>query len=284
MTNEQNMSRRYISLDWADVEAWVKNNPRTTTNVRGGYYTACPVDTHQPDSERISVWLDDEEHVGLYCWGSCKYRDVLEAIDKAINHSASPDTEPPANNEAQIKGLEETIAAREARIEELTTDLKRQLADAEAKHSQELERALADANAKHARKLADRDSHIETLEAELPVSKSEVISEVWRLLDTQEPNTALTEAVRILGNELRNALKDELPQNQRVDRPELLDKALDNSHINEEQYEHLRLINQMRNKWFYSEVRFTKPQLRAALAYLEPIIDQLLQRSQQPER
>ena len=84
MTNEEHTSRRYITLDWADVEAWVKVDPRTTTNRRGGYYTACPVPTHQPQNQRISVWLDDKEHVGLYCWGSCKYRDVLESIDKAI--------------------------------------------------------------------------------------------------------------------------------------------------------------------------------------------------------
>ena len=295
MTNEQHTSRQYITLDWADVEGWVKSNPRTTTNRHGGYYTACPVETHQPDSERIGVWLDDDEQVGLHCWGSCKYRDVLEAIDKAINPSASPDTEPPANGEARIKGLDETLAAREARIEGLTTELantsaehaqklEQAVATAKVEHAQKLERAVAAAKAEHARELAARDSHIENLEAELPVSKSEVISGVWRLLDTQEPNTALTEAVRILGSELRNALKDELPQNQRVDRPELLDKALEKSYINEEQYEHLRLINQMRNKWFYSEVRFTKPQLRAALAYLEPIIDQLHQRSQHPER
>ena len=85
MADEQHAGRPYINLDWADVEAcWVKSNPRTTKNWRGGYNTACPVPTHEPPSQRLSVWLDDEEHVGLYCWGSCKYRDVLEAIDKVI--------------------------------------------------------------------------------------------------------------------------------------------------------------------------------------------------------
>ena len=312
MTNEQHKSQRYITLDWDEVEAWVKNNSRATTNVRGGYYTACPVPTHRPDSERISVWLDDEEHVGLYCWGSCKYRDVLEVIDKAIKTNAAPDTKPPATGEARIKELDKALTAarnqvtqhaqkladREDRIEELTAELaatsdqarqeaqelEQKLTDADAEHAQEPEQALADANAKHARELADRDSHIENLEAELPVSKSEVISSAWSLLDTKEPNAALIEAVRILDNKLRQALRDELAQNQRIDRPHLLDRALEMLYIDDEQYEHLRLMNQMRNKYHYDGVRFTKSQLRAALAYLELVIDQLQQRSQQPER
>ena len=93
MTNEQHTSRPYITLDWADVEAWVKSNPRTTKNWRGGYNTACPVPTHEPQNQRLSVWDSEDGSVGLKCFGGCAYREVRAEITKAIN--ARPDTEDP---------------------------------------------------------------------------------------------------------------------------------------------------------------------------------------------
>ncbi|MDE2993690.1 MAG: hypothetical protein OXU67_07380, partial [Chloroflexota bacterium] len=86
-------SQQRITLNWADVEAWVKSNLRTNTNRRGGYYTECPVPTHKTD-DFISVW-DGDDHIGLKCFGDCTYRDMLEAIAKAIKTSAPPDTKPP---------------------------------------------------------------------------------------------------------------------------------------------------------------------------------------------
>ena len=85
MTNEHT-SRPYITLDWADVKAWVKSNPRTNTNRHGGYYTECPVPTHKTD-DYISVW-DGDDYIGLKCFGDCTYRDMLEAIAKSIKTSA----------------------------------------------------------------------------------------------------------------------------------------------------------------------------------------------------
>ena len=140
------------------------------------------------------------------------------------------------------------------------------------------------------------------LQEDLPVSKSDVISSAWDLLDTQEPKDALIKATRTLDEKLRQALEEELIQHrqamrgrpiryQKIDRPFLLDKALEQRYITEEQHWHLGKINEMRNKaehglevsketWIL--ITFTKPQLRAALSYLEPIIDQLHQRSQHP--
>ena len=92
MTNEQHASRPYINLDWADVEAWVKSNPRTERNRYGGYYTSCPVPEHKTN-DRIGVWKDDDG-IHLKCYGGCTHRAMLEAIDNAINNPDQP-TPPP---------------------------------------------------------------------------------------------------------------------------------------------------------------------------------------------
>ncbi len=104
-------SRQQITLDWADVEAWVKRQPHTSENwAVGGYYTDCPVSTHKTD-DLISVWAGKDGGLGLKCWGSCTYNDIHKALADDIKTGASSVTEPPAAADARIKELEESLAA-----------------------------------------------------------------------------------------------------------------------------------------------------------------------------
>ena len=108
----QYTSRQRSTLDWADVEAWVKRQPQTSENwAVGGYYTACPVPTHKTD-DLISVWAGNKDRgPGLKCWGGCRYDDIHEALTAAIKTSAPPVTDPQAAADARIKELEEALAA-----------------------------------------------------------------------------------------------------------------------------------------------------------------------------
>ncbi len=96
MASEQHNSRRYINLDWADVEAWVKSRPRTDPHPRlpDRYITPCPVCKRQSRSNDLNVWKRDNGSIGLTCRGNCTYRAMLEAIDNAINNPDQP-TPPP---------------------------------------------------------------------------------------------------------------------------------------------------------------------------------------------
>ena len=415
MTNE--------TLDWTEVEAWAKNKPERYPNKFSGYNIDCPVPTHQPRSQRLSVWPRKDGSLVLNCFADCAERDIREEIAKAIKKPSAPldpeVIEPPSVTKPPIKVLEEEWyspeaqlaldqlideqlaneqtaeywedqataaeaerdkahedreelqakaqekldklrndyrsvkgklsrrnkkiddlgdkltaaddkvrelekeysgllkaaeaerdeerAAREAAeterdqarddakevetLKEEKSSLKNSLTAAKARVSQvdtQIEQAVAAAKAEHARKLACRDSHIENLEAELPVSKTEVLREAWDLLDMKQPNAALIKAIGVLEQKLRESLMD----HQGIKIPLLLSEALDKDYIDVEQQYHLGLINQMRNKAMHGQryksewasISFTKPQARAALAYLEPIIDQLHQRSQHLER
>ena len=107
----QRTSRQRSTLDWADVEAWVKRQEHTSENwAVGGYYTDCPVSTHKTD-DLISVWAGDNGSIGLKCWGGCKYPAIHEALADAIKTGAPSVTEPPAAVDARIKELEESLAA-----------------------------------------------------------------------------------------------------------------------------------------------------------------------------
>lgn len=92
-TRQQRTSRQRITLDWADVEAWVKRQPHTSKNwVVDGYYTDCPVSTHKTD-DLISVWSGDDGGIGLKCWGGCRYGDIHDALADIINSTPKPDLE-----------------------------------------------------------------------------------------------------------------------------------------------------------------------------------------------
>ena len=354
MTNEQHMSRLYITLDWADVEAWVTSNRWTKPHPRlpGRYVTRCPVRKHQSQSNDLSVWKRDDGNIGLTCRGNCTYRAMLEAIDKAIKIPAPPVTEPQGAAAAGIEEADEAQFAAEAQLEQERAARQkaederdqahdaRQAAEAERKQEHDT-RVAAETERDQARddyeKLQDEKSSLEEqltsecdeerkkrvaaentaqrlqasvdefsedknkvqgeldklrgdykkLQEKLPVSKSDVIDSAWQSLDVgPEPEQALITAVRILDTILRPKLGQPIdPRTKKsVDRPVLLDTALEEDYINEEQRFHLGLINQMRNKAEHEGFRFTMAQVRAALAYLEPVIDRLRQRSRQPER
>ena len=107
----QRTSRQRSTLDWADIEAWVKRQPQTSENwAVGGYYTTCPVPTHKTD-DLISVWSGKDGGLGLKCWGNCKYNDIHKALADAIKTGAPSVTEPSAAADARIKELEESLAA-----------------------------------------------------------------------------------------------------------------------------------------------------------------------------
>ena len=104
-------SRQQITLNWADVEAWVKRQEHTSENwAVGGYYTDCPVSTHKTD-DLISVWAGKDGGLGLKCWGNCTYNDIHKEIADAIKTGTPSVTEPPAAADARIKELEASLAA-----------------------------------------------------------------------------------------------------------------------------------------------------------------------------
>ena len=84
--------RTVVKLDWADVEAWAKSKPERYPNRFDGYNIDCPVHTHEPPSQRLSVWAREDGSVVLNCFGKCEDGDVLVAVNEAIN-SDLPDTE-----------------------------------------------------------------------------------------------------------------------------------------------------------------------------------------------
>ena len=175
MTDEQHTSRPYINLDWADVEAWVKSNPRTTKNWRGGYNTACPVLTHEPPNQRLSVWDSEDDRVALKCWGGCEYWDVLAAIDKAIKTSVSPDSEPQPTAEARTEELDKTLAATKAEL-----DQQRDARSVAEARTEELDKTLAATIAELDQERADRsaaEARTEELEQTLAVTKTELDQE-----------------------------------------------------------------------------------------------------------
>lgn len=144
------------------------------------------------------------------------------------------------------------------------------------------------ANAKLLRrdnKIRKLDTRIRNIEEELPVSKSEVIEDAWSLLD-QAPNAAIKEAWTRLETELYQALRHTLKvPGSRPTIQVLLNNAKNENYINSEQFLHLLVMYNQRNKTTHPDeitrttLQLTKPEARAALAYLEPIIDQLCQRS-----
>ena len=107
----QRTSRQRITLDWADVEAWVMRQEHTSENwAVGGYYTTCPVPKHKTD-DLISVWSGKDGGLGLKCWGNCTYNEIHKEIADAIKTGARSVTEPPAAADARIKELKESLAA-----------------------------------------------------------------------------------------------------------------------------------------------------------------------------
>ena len=108
MTNEQHTSRPDITLDWADVEAWVKTHDKKLKpyqNSYGGYNIDCPIPTHQLKDQRLSIRPMKDGNVFLKCFGGCNYQDVRAAIAKEIK--------PPFVNKPHIEALEEAVAATE---------------------------------------------------------------------------------------------------------------------------------------------------------------------------
>ena len=175
MTNEQHTSRQYINLDWADVEAWVKSTPRTTKNWRGGYNTACPVPTHQPPNQRLSVWDGEDDRIALKCWGGCEYWDVLAAIDKAIKTSVSPGSEPQPTAKVHIKELEQTLAATKTELDQERADH-----SAAQTRTKELEQTLAATKTELDQERADHSAaqtRTKELEQTLAATKTELDQE-----------------------------------------------------------------------------------------------------------
>ena len=106
-TGQQRTSRQRSTLDWTEVEAWVKRQPQTSENwVVGGYYTACPVPTHKTD-DLISIWAGKDGGLGLKCWGSCGYGDIHKALANVIKSTPKPN----------LKARVEELTAEEADLE-----------------------------------------------------------------------------------------------------------------------------------------------------------------------
>ncbi len=120
------------------------------------------------------------------------------------------------------------------------------------------------------------------LQEELPVSKSEVIKDAWELLD-QNPSAALPKAWTVLEQELKRFLKIiGLNIQPKASSFLILRNAYVKGCINSEQYVHLLdSLLSTRNRIIHPDdyatetLQLTKPQARAALAYLEQVIDQL---------
>ncbi len=289
MTNEQHTSRQYINLDWADVEAWVKSNPRTNPHPRlpGRYVTRCPVRKHQSQSNDLSVWKRDDGSIGLTCRGNCTYRAMLEAIAEKIKPSTAPDTEPPfvqARTAPQLEVLEQALADTNAKHAQ---ELERALADTNAKHAQELERALANAQeramggtllarqeerdkaesqisglrqdlknaqAQHKRSQEKLRADNETLQKQLAAATPEVMNDAWRHIRNGEPLAAYREAMAILESKLRDVLGNprKPTSSQELDLYPLMEMAATKGHINGKQLDHLDLMRERRNSFAHN--------------------------------
>lgn len=162
----------------------------------------------------------------------------------------------------KIEGLEDKLTAADDKVRKL-----------EKEYPDLLEAAGAERDKERAAR--------KKLEEELPVSKSEAIKDAWELLD-QVPNAAIKEAWTRLETELYQALRHTL--NVPGSRPKiqvLLNNAKNEKYINSEQFLHLLVMYNQRNKTTHPDeitrttLQLTKPEARAALAYLEPIIDKL---------
>ena len=119
MTNEQHMSRPYITLDWDEVEAWVKSNPPIYMSSRGGYNIDCPVEGHKLKNQRLNVRDNGDGSVHLHCYAGCTEEDIGEAIAKEIKPPTAPDTEPPfvqARTAPQLEALEREWYSPEAEL------------------------------------------------------------------------------------------------------------------------------------------------------------------------
>ena len=78
---------QHDTLDWADVEAWVKTHDKKLKpyqNSYGGYNIDCPIPTHQLKDQRLSIRPMKDGNVFLKCFGGCNYQDVRAAIAKEI--------------------------------------------------------------------------------------------------------------------------------------------------------------------------------------------------------
>ena len=295
------------ALDWADVEAWVKSNPRTTTNRRSGYYTECPVPTHKTD-DSISVW-DGDDHIGLKCFGDCTYWDVLEAIAKATKTSAAPDTESPTAAEARIKELEQEVAAaqeqaregeqelaatqkRASQLESLVEDLRggtlkarKEERDKAESQISGLRQDLKNAQTQQKRSQEKLRADNETLQKQLAAATPEVMNDAWRHIHNEEPLAAYREAMAILESKLRDVLGNprKPTSSQELDLYPLMEMAATRGHINGKQLDHLDLMRERRNSFAHNseeKVRksknpLTESEARAAVAYLGQVIDQL---------
>ncbi len=226
-TRRQYTSRQRITLDWADVKAWVKRQEHTSENwAVGGYYTDCPVSTHKTD-DLISIWEGKDGGLGLKCWGSCTYNDIHEALADAIKTGTPSVTEPQAAADARIKELEAALVATKDQHAQEQANFEEHLADIKARHARELESrssAVRGATIQARRKgreeeRARNEGHIKKLEQELIDTKAEREREraarIAAETNAQEPqagNSSLAKNLAALKAELEreSAAREEL--------------------------------------------------------------------------
>ena len=367
-TRQQRTSRQRITLNWADVEAWVKRQPHTSRNwVVGGYYTDCPVSTHKTD-DLISIWSGDDGSIALKCWGGCRYGDIHEALTAAIKTGVPPDTDPAAVPEARIKELQAALAVAETRVRTLQaekSDLADQLAATEEGAEQEnqkriasdtrvrelereqshLEKTLTSTEEERKRESAARiaaQNEVRRIQAEKTRSESDLadaeapkaelenllaaveeelerertdrvaaedrvrklqvenfglvdqlaateaervrgengpLADAWRLFSKKEPTYAFIDAMVVLENDLRQALKHRhgqgYGQNDEDTLNNMLYAASDEGWIREEQRRGLKHMNWKGNRVMHERDRVGDQDARVNLKYVEQVIDQL---------
>ena len=169
-TRIKEIDEQHDTLDWADVEAWIKSNNKKLKpfqNDFDGYNIDCPVPTHQLKDDRLSVWPMKDGNVYVRCFGDCNHQDVRAAIAKEINTPPNrEDTEP-------LDQLDEQTAeywknqATEAKAE-LEREREARLAAEKTveKVQDKLDKSRRDYKSVNA-KLSRRDEKIQGLEAEM---------------------------------------------------------------------------------------------------------------------
>ena len=153
---------QHDTLDWADVEAWVKTHDKKLKpyqNSYGGYNIDCPIPTHQLKDQRLSIRPMKDGNVFLKCFGGCNHQDVRAAIAKEIN--TPPNTE---DTEPLDQLIDERLANEQTAEywEDQATDAKAELErEREARLAAEKERDQARDDAKEVETLREEKSRLE---------------------------------------------------------------------------------------------------------------------------
>ena len=277
---------QHDTLDWADMEAWIKSNPRTEGNRYGGYYTSCPVPTHKTN-DRIGVWKDNDG-IHLKCYGGCTELDIrkeikkprIEALEQEWNspeaqlaeeqtaeyweaQATAAKAERDRENAARIAAETERDQARAARAdaEERIQNLRggklqarQEERDKAESQISGLRQDLKNAQAQHKRSQEKLRADNETLQKQLAAATPEVMNDAWRHIRNGEPLAAYREAMAILESKLRDVLGNprKPTSSQELDLYPLMEMAATKGHINGKQLDHLDLMRERRNSFAHN--------------------------------